>query len=1149
MDPLSLAASIVAVLQLTSTLTSYINEVRNATAEQAKVAVEASNLYGLLTTLRFRVQEARSDDPWFNQVKLLGSKNGPLDQFKDTLEIMVNEVLSFRKRDQIKSALSWKFTKKEVGNAVARMERLKSLISCALTNDLMYVQLLRGCERPLTKESTLSKAIHDDIVVVREQTEQLHTRIERLHTLVDQNLPNKLSQWLCIPDPSTNYHAALQKRHPKTGQWLLNGQQFADWKNSTTSLMWLHGSAGCGKTILSAASLHHILNYKESHPDTTVSYFYFDFKDVEKQCSRMAIRSLLFQCALQGSDVIQDLERLYQKCDNGRQQPAEDVTQSLFRKAAACPGQKYVILDALDECTDREDLLLFVCELMKLKPRDLHVLATSRREKDIEDGLSPIATHNINIQSALVDADIHIYIHDRMATDTKLKKWPDSVRNEITTTLMEKAGGMFRWVYCQLESIRQCVKLSALRKALSSLPKNLDETYNRILQSLESTGQLQDAISALQWLCFSSRPLNLAEIVEILAIGTADQGGFFPEERLPDPTDVMVVCSSLISLDPINNDNNNADSWDGSKEDARRIQIQLSHFSVKEFLLSSRCAFDLNFRPQICHLAIAEGCLHYLLHLCQNAPLTEELIEQYPLSLYAAKEWWQHTQNTGNTISDALSDLASGLLTNEDTALLSWRQLYDIDNPWGGPYLWLKTSDIAQPLYYAATIGVPEICVRILQRNVDVNDQGGQYGHALQAASSRGHEKVVKMLVDAGADVNAQGGYYGSALQAASFCGYEKVVKVLVDAGTDVNAQGGYYGSALQAASESRQQMVVKMLVDAGADVNARGGRYGNALQAASSRGHETVVKMLVDAGADVNAQGGRHGNPLEAASEGGYDKVVKILIDAGANVNTQEGYGNALYTASESGYEKVVEILLDAGADVNAQGGYYGNALQAASYRGDEKVVKMLMDSGADVNAQGGRYGNALQAALFHGDETIVKMLMDYGADVNAQGGRYGNALQAASFRGDEKVVKMLMDAGADVNAQGGYYGSALQAASIRGDEKVVKMLVDAGADINARGGYYSGALQAASYHGDEKVVRLLIDAGADINAQGGCYGSALQAASSHGDEMVVRLLIDAGADVNAEGGLYGNALQAASRRSYEKVVKMLVDAGAVSK
>ena len=132
-----MTASVIAILQLTTTVTGYISDARHATKEQTKVAVEASNLYGLLTSLRFRVQEARSSDPWFNRVKLLGAENGPLDQFKDTLEKMAEQMSSSRKRDQVKSALTWKFTKLEVENALKRMERLKSLIQCALTEDVL----------------------------------------------------------------------------------------------------------------------------------------------------------------------------------------------------------------------------------------------------------------------------------------------------------------------------------------------------------------------------------------------------------------------------------------------------------------------------------------------------------------------------------------------------------------------------------------------------------------------------------------------------------------------------------------------------------------------------------------------------------------------------------------------------------------------------------------------------------------------------------------------------------------------------------------------------------------------------------------------------------------------------------------------------
>lgn len=186
-----------------------------------------------------------------------------------------------------------------------------------------------------------------------------------------------------------------------------------------------------------------MIQHQESQSDTVVGYFYFDFNDVEKQSSRKAVRSLLFQFAQQARDGLQNVEQLYQKCGSGQQQPAEDMIRSLLRDIMGQIDSKYIVLDALDECTDREDLLTFICALVDSKLPGLRILATSRPERDIEERLRPITDHNINIQSAIVDGDIRVYIRDRLATDMKLKKWPPSVQDEITTVMMEKAGGMY----------------------------------------------------------------------------------------------------------------------------------------------------------------------------------------------------------------------------------------------------------------------------------------------------------------------------------------------------------------------------------------------------------------------------------------------------------------------------------------------------------------------------------------------------------------------------------------------------------------------------------------------------------------------------------------------------------------------------------
>tara|TARA_R110002060_G_scaffold151_1_gene301 strand:+ start:408 stop:689 length:282 start_codon:yes stop_codon:yes gene_type:complete len=73
----------------------------------------------------------------------------------------------------------------------------------------------------------------------------------------------------------------------------------------------------------------------------------------------------------------------------------------------------------------------------------LHVLATSRKERDIEETLEPLVTSEICLQSALVNVDIYTYISERLQNDLKLKRWPANVQGEIQTTLMEGAQGMY----------------------------------------------------------------------------------------------------------------------------------------------------------------------------------------------------------------------------------------------------------------------------------------------------------------------------------------------------------------------------------------------------------------------------------------------------------------------------------------------------------------------------------------------------------------------------------------------------------------------------------------------------------------------------------------------------------------------------------
>jgi ankyrin repeat protein len=485
-----------------------------------------------------------------------------------------------------------------------------------------------------------------------------------------------------------------------------------------------------------------------------------------------------------------------------------------------------------------------------------------------------------------------------------------------------------------------------LRKSLASLPRTLDQTYDRILTAIGEEYS-EYAMRILQWLTFSARPLSVEEVAEVVAIDVARDPAFDGDEVLEDPLEVLDICSSLVTI--------TMNEADGRSRPAQRI-VALAHYSVQEYLVSDRIrqgsAKQYSMQEAECQSAITRGSLKYLMQLQQ--PLEEETLQVFALARYLAEFWSSHLQKTGDEM-EQVSQLTMGLLTREEPAYLNWLRLHDPDRPWEELNLEKSDDNIPMPLYYAALLGFSTVTRLLLDAGAEVNAQGGEYGNALQAASAGGYEQIVKTLLDAGAEVDTEGGEYSNALQAASAEGHEQVVKTLLDAGAEVNAEGRYYGNALYAASARGHKQVVKTLLDAGAEVNAEGGHYGNALYAASVRGHEQVVKTLLNAGAEVNAKGGEYSNALQAASAEGHEQVVKTLLDAGAEVNAEgRYYGNALQAASAEGHEQVVKTLLNAGAEVNAQGGYYGNALQAASEGGHEQIVKTLLDAGAHQHQEG---------------------------------------------------------------------------------------------------------------------------------------------------------------------------------------------------
>ncbi|KAF8817323.1 hypothetical protein BYT27DRAFT_7153473, partial [Phlegmacium glaucopus] len=531
-----------------------------------------------------------------------------------------------------------------------------------------------------------------------------------------------------------------------------------------------------------------------------VAYFFFDGRDsqTELQSHYKLIRSLISQFSDEryGSIPV-ELVNLHRKY--GGQQPLDTQLQDTLRDILDRFSHAYIVIDALDECIDRKETLNWVNKLVTdtdRKAENLHIVVTSRPLPDIENVFGGLDPHSINVVDATANQDIVSYLNLQM--ESKFKGYDEETLRTIKSGLTERADGSY-------------VYLKHLE---------IDRKYRA------------DTRTFLQWLAFSNYPMTIPEIAETITVDFASEDGpaFNLAKRYINPRDVLARCSSLSLLK------------------VKTGTIRLSHFSVKEYLLSTRVEKDFSISEETSHSKITEISVAYLLQFDSFLPLTEAMLVSSPLAEYAAEYWINHAKSGG--MGPSALKLILRLFTSETGSFTNWIRMCNIDSDrYSGDRQDLSKdkSKVCSPFYYASLAGMQQVLDYLLEKGVNLNAEEGRLGSALQAASSGGHEAIVKLLLEKGADVNAQGGL-GSALLAASFRGYEVIVKLLLEQGANVNAQGGEeFGSALHAASFGGHEVIVKLLLEKGANVNAQGEEFGSALHAASYGGHEVIVKLLLE--------------------------------------------------------------------------------------------------------------------------------------------------------------------------------------------------------------------------------------------------------------------------------------------------------------
>jgi len=183
-------------------------------------------------------------------------------------------------------------------------------------------------------------------------------------------------------------------------------------------------------------------------------YFYFDFRNVNKQHLHDLIPSVLLQLSAHSHPHHDILSRLYKAHDSGKKQPRDVVLVNCLKQMFQLPDQPpiYLVMDALDECLDtsgipspRERVLQLVKELVELCLPNLHICVTSRPEVDIRDVLEPLTTLRVSLHDQRGQKqDILNYVQSIVYSDSEriMRRWKTEDKDLVIKMLSERADGM-----------------------------------------------------------------------------------------------------------------------------------------------------------------------------------------------------------------------------------------------------------------------------------------------------------------------------------------------------------------------------------------------------------------------------------------------------------------------------------------------------------------------------------------------------------------------------------------------------------------------------------------------------------------------------------------------------------------------------------
>ena len=290
----------------------------------------------------------------------------------------------------------------------------------------------------LTQQSTLISANVNDIADHTRGTARL------IEGLASNESIRELRAWLSGPfDPTQKHDETWRERHPDTGQWFLQSQQFQSWlegpAQQTPRVFNIIGKSGAGKTSLISSAIKAAQAMERDHSQTAVAYFYCSFNEAASQDPAHMVGSFISQISIVCPDMLEGLEVGFAR----RERPTlKDLEQRLTSKIARSSLRTFLLIDAVNECKKHEPMIDALLRLAE-SASDIRVLFTSTEEDPLIKRLTDLQPPRATVlRMSALSADINLVIEAKIQEKKNLRGLSPAKKKEIEVVLSSKADGM-----------------------------------------------------------------------------------------------------------------------------------------------------------------------------------------------------------------------------------------------------------------------------------------------------------------------------------------------------------------------------------------------------------------------------------------------------------------------------------------------------------------------------------------------------------------------------------------------------------------------------------------------------------------------------------------------------------------------------------